>query len=94
LSLETSDLARRIFGRYAPEVTFKGQLGPDGDGDGDGDGDEAEGKEPLLIYVMNRIRGISHLDFLLSHDIPKNSPEYFNLRKNLLSDMAKFVIPL
>lgn len=83
LSMDISDLARRVFGQYAPEVTFKGQLGPDGD--------ESQGKEPLLIYVMSRIRGITHLDFLLSHDIPKNSSEYFELRKNLITDVAKYV---
>ncbi|KAM6511090.1 hypothetical protein FSOLCH5_011535 [Fusarium solani] len=81
LKIETSALARRILGEYAPDVTFKDQLGDDSDTDG---------KEPLLVYVMSRIRAVSHLDFVLSHSIPSNSPEFFALRKTLMTDIARF----
>lgn len=62
LKTETSALARHIFGEYAPEVTFKGQLCSESD---------CDGREPLLVYGMSRIRGVSHLDFVLSHNIPQ-----------------------
>lgn len=64
------------------EVSFHGQLGGEAD---------ANGKEPLCIYVMTRIPGISYLDFVLSHDIPDNSPEWFTWRDSLLADMARLV---
>jgi hypothetical protein len=59
-------LARRIFGNLAPEVSFRQQLGQDF---------EASGQEPLLVYVMTRIQGISYLNFILEYSFPKNIPE-------------------
>ncbi|KAB5572643.1 hypothetical protein GE09DRAFT_1100341 [Coniochaeta sp. 2T2.1] len=41
------------------------------------------GQEPLLIYVMTRIRGVSHLDFILAHGFPEHSAENKTRRKNL-----------
>ncbi|KAI0870087.1 hypothetical protein GGS24DRAFT_493269 [Hypoxylon argillaceum] len=64
-------------------VSFHGQLGGEAD---------ANGKEPLCIYVMTRIPGISYLNFVLSHDIPDNSPEWFTWRDSLLADMARLVL--
>ncbi|KAI1123160.1 hypothetical protein F5Y10DRAFT_252364 [Nemania abortiva] len=81
LNLETVTLARKIYGSLAPDVSFHGQLGGETGGNG---------KEPLYIYVMTRIPGISHLDFILSHDVPENSPEWFTWRDSLLTDMARF----
>ncbi|KAI1314273.1 hypothetical protein F5Y03DRAFT_336620 [Xylaria venustula] len=81
LDLGTVTLARKIYGSLTPEVSFHGQLGGEID---------AKGKEPLYIYVMTRIPGISHLDFILSHDVPENSPEWFTWRNSLLTDMARF----
>ena len=49
-------LARAIYGDFAPEITEHGQVGGDADGE----------REPLVVYVMNRIKGISHLDFILA----------------------------
>lgn len=81
LRMETMNLARAIYGHLAPQVTFRGQVGED-----------AEGKEPLYIYVMSRIQGISYLDFILAHnsEVPENSPEFSFWRKNLIIDIARY----
>ncbi|KAH8757090.1 hypothetical protein BGZ57DRAFT_1018706 [Hyaloscypha finlandica] len=62
-------LAREIYGLLAPNASFHGQLGDDG-------------KEPLFVYVMNRIQGISYLDFVLANSFPENSDENFVWLKN------------
>ncbi|KAL4916689.1 hypothetical protein BDW62DRAFT_211806 [Aspergillus aurantiobrunneus] len=81
LKMETASLARAVYGHYAPRVEFVGQLG-----------EEEEGKEPLYIYVMDRIQGISYLDFILAHSavIPESSPGFFPWRKNIITDIVKF----
>lgn len=76
-------LARRIFGTLVPEVSFRQQLGEDS---------EAAGQEPLLVYVMTRIRGMSRLDFILAHGFPENSPENMARRKNLIQDVARSAV--
>ncbi|KAK4135299.1 hypothetical protein BT67DRAFT_419537 [Trichocladium antarcticum] len=78
---ETAALARRIFGTLVPEVSFRQQLGEDS---------EAAGQEPLLVYVIARIQGMSRLDFILAHGFPENSPENMARRKNLIQDVARF----
>lgn len=80
---ETAALARRIFGTLAPEVSFRQQLGEDS---------EAAGQEPLLVYVMTRIQGMSRLDFILAHGFPENSPENMARRKNLIQDVARSAV--
>jgi hypothetical protein len=79
LRMDTAELARTIYGRFVPQVTFRGQIGED-----------VEGKEPLYIYIMNRIEGVSYLDFLLAHisHVPENSPRFSSWRKNLITDIA------
>jgi hypothetical protein len=79
LRMETVSLARDIYGSLAPQVSFKGQIGED-----------IGGKEPLYIYVMNRVQGISHLDFILGHSLTENSPENFAWRENLIADVARY----
>lgn len=82
LKEQTATLARRIFGSLAPDVTFRQQLG-----------DESmarAGQEPLLVYTMSRIRGISRLDFVLAHGFPENSPANKVRRKTLIQDVASF----
>ena len=79
LKTETSRLARETYGPLAPRVSFEGQVGED-----------IDMKEPLYTYVMSRIRGISHLDFILAHDLPQNSPENFAWRKTLIADVARY----
>ncbi|KAF2969892.1 hypothetical protein GQX73_g3661 [Xylaria multiplex] len=81
LKKETAVLARQIFGTFAPDVSFAQQLGEDS---------TAAGQEPLLVYVMMRIRGMSHLDFILAHGFPENSVENMAWRKNLIQDVARF----
>ncbi|CAI7626079.1 unnamed protein product [Penicillium pancosmium] len=81
LSMEIANLARSIYGQFAPQVTFLGEIG-----------EVIESKEPLQIYVMSRVRGVSYLDFILAHNsqVPENSPTFSSWRKNLVIDIAKF----
>ena len=79
LRTETASLARDIYGSLAPQVSFKGQIGED-----------TNEKESLYIYVMSRVQGVSHLDFILARSQPENSPESFTWRKNLIADIARY----
>lgn len=83
LRTETINLARAVYGHFAPEVAFKGVIG-----------EETEGKEPLYIYAMSRIRGMSYLDFILAHSshVPENSAEFSSWRKNLVTDVARYAL--
>ena len=83
LNMEIMDLVNAIYGTLAPQISFEGQIGED-----------HQSKEPLYIYVMNRMAGVSHLDFILAHnsDVPENSPEFSCWRQNLVADNAKYVI--
>ncbi|KAB5554755.1 hypothetical protein GE09DRAFT_1122247 [Coniochaeta sp. 2T2.1] len=83
LKEETAILARQIFGTFAPDVPFKQKPG-------EHESTTAGGQEPLLVYVMTRIRGISRLDFILTHGFPENSPDNKARRKNLIRDVASF----
>ncbi|KAI0477841.1 hypothetical protein GGR56DRAFT_639012 [Xylariaceae sp. FL0804] len=83
LKVENTVLARQIFGAFAPDVSFRQQLGEDST-------TTTTGKEPLLVYVMTRMPGISRLDFILAHGFPENSPENMARRKNLVLDVARF----
>ncbi|OBT83169.1 hypothetical protein VE02_08247 [Pseudogymnoascus sp. 03VT05] len=80
LKTENTMLAKQLYLTLAPEVSFVGQLGDDG----------IAGKEPLYIYLANRVRGVTQLDFNLTHDCPDNSQENFAWRKTLMGDMARF----
>lgn len=75
LKSEIVALAREIYGSLAPNALFYGQLGEDG-------------KEPFFVYVMNRIQGISYLDFVLVNSFLKNSDRNFVWRKTLMRDVA------
>lgn len=85
LEPETANLARVIYGSLAPSVEFHGMLGEDDD-------KVDKKKEPLLVYVMTRMRGISHLDFVLASEYPNNSEERFVSRRNLMTDIARYTI--
>lgn len=75
LKMDVTALVRQIYGFLAPETSFKQQLGED----------SAEaGQEPLLVYVMARVKGISRLEFILAHGDPENSPENKACRMNLI----------
>ncbi|KAI9891264.1 MAG: hypothetical protein M1814_002954 [Vezdaea aestivalis] len=69
--------AREVYGSLAPFTSFHGQVGEDGG-------------EPLFIYVMNRVPGISYLDFILANGFPENSDDNFIWRKTLMKDVARF----
>ncbi|KAI0884563.1 uncharacterized protein GGS22DRAFT_163806 [Annulohypoxylon maeteangense] len=78
LKMETVALAREIYGSLVPDTSFHGYLGEGG-------------KETLAVYVMNRIRDMSYLDFILENgSAPENSEENFVWRKTLMSDVARF----
>ena len=77
LKTKTTSLAVEVYGSLAPKVSFEGKLGGDG------------AKEPLYVYLMSRVRGITHLDFILAHDSPANYPENQAWRKNLIGDVAR-----
>lgn len=83
LRIETANLARHIFGTFVPDVSLRQTLGGDS---------RTAGKEPLLVYVMTRIRGMSRLDFILAHGFPENSSENMARRKNLIQDVARSAI--
>ena len=78
--METATLARRIFGHLVPDISFKRQLGEDS---------ATEDQQPLLVYVMTRMRGISRLDFILTYGFPENSPHNMTCRKNVVRDVAR-----
>ncbi|KAL3470591.1 hypothetical protein BJX99DRAFT_267294 [Aspergillus californicus] len=73
------DLAKGIYGNLISQISFKGQIGED-----------HESKEPLYIYVMNRMPGISHLDFILAHDdLLIMSSKFFALSWKAPQDVAQ-----
>lgn len=80
LKNDASALAREIYGSLVPTVSFEGKIGD-------------ERKEPLYIYLMDRVRGVTHLDFILARGFPENSPDNSKWRQNLLSDIARYVCP-
>lgn len=53
-------------------------------------GVETSGKEPLYVYVMNRMKGVTQLDFILTSEFLENSQEAFPYRENLIVDVAKY----
>ncbi|OBT38960.1 hypothetical protein VE00_10406 [Pseudogymnoascus sp. WSF 3629] len=80
LKTENTMLAKHLYGTLAPEVSFVGQLGDD----------DIAGKEPLYVYLANRVRGVTQLEFNLTHACADNSQETFAWRKTLMGDMARF----
>lgn len=73
LRTEVTSLATEIHGSLVPKVTFEGKVG---------DGE----REPLYVYLMSRIRGMTHLDFTLAHGFPEDSPDNLAWRQNLIGD--------
>ncbi|KAK4120002.1 hypothetical protein N657DRAFT_684004 [Parathielavia appendiculata] len=61
-----------------PQASFEGVVG---------DGK----KEPVYVYVMGRVRGITHPDFILKNGYPEDSPDNLRWRKNLIGDVARFM---
>ncbi|KYK53954.1 hypothetical protein DCS_05903 [Drechmeria coniospora] len=78
LKTEVTSQLNEVYGSLAPQVSFEGKVG------------EGEG-EPLCVYLMSRVRGVTHLDLILAHGFPENSPENLARRKNLIGDVAHFM---
>lgn len=72
---------KMAYGDLVPSVNSHDPIGED----------DIDGKEPLCAYVFSRMNGVSHLDFILAHDLPENSPEFCKWRENLISDIARYV---
>lgn len=83
LDIETAALATEVYGSLSPTVRSNGELGSEGDD---------AGKEPLLVYVMDRMQGLTHLDFILKYGYPQNLESNFAARKNLMTDIARYVL--
>ncbi|UNI23523.1 hypothetical protein JDV02_009342 [Purpureocillium takamizusanense] len=79
LDMSIASLARQVYGSLAPAVSFEGRIGI-----------ESSDKEPLHVHVMSRMKGVTHLDFILSHDTPDNSQESSIRRKRLMTGVARF----
>lgn len=75
LRLEIIHLAHKIYGSLVPTVLFHGELGENNE-------------NPLLIYVMPRVRGTSYLDLILANSFAESSDQNLFWRKNLLMDVA------
>lgn len=76
LKTEMSDLATKIHGSLVPTLSFHGELG-----------NEQDGREPLLVYLMTRMPGITQLDFVLARDYPQTSEEFHLPRQNFFSSV-------
>jgi hypothetical protein len=81
LNMETCRLATEIHGKLVPTVTYHSSLGSDGD----------DGKEPLLVYLMSRMPGITQLDFVLESCFLQEEEAFFPLRQNFIGDIAWYV---
>ncbi|KAH8893409.1 hypothetical protein GQ53DRAFT_860534 [Thozetella sp. PMI_491] len=77
LNIETCAVATKIHGGLAPRVSFEGQIGEQ-------DGE----KEPIHVYLMPRIRGMTYLDFTLASK--SDAHQESACRKNLMIDIARF----
>jgi hypothetical protein len=76
LKPEVTSRVSEVYGSLAPKVSFEGLVG---------DGE----KEPLYVYFMSRVRGITHLDFILKNGFPEDTPDNLRWRKNLMADVAR-----
>ncbi|KAM3453992.1 hypothetical protein NHJ6243_009004 [Beauveria neobassiana] len=86
LKMDMYDLARNIHGPLVPAVQSHGELG------GSDANEEAQndGREPLVVYLMTRLPGVTELDFALSRNVSQDCPEFFPFRQNLFTDLASF----
>ena len=81
LKTEVTSLVTEVYGSLVSKVSFEGKLG---------DGE----KEPLYVYLMSRVRGMTHLDFILAHGFPEDSPDNCSWRQNLIGDIALVCLKL
>lgn len=84
LNMDISKLARQVHAGMVPEVSFHGQLG---------DEQQQDGREPLLVYRMTRMEGMTMLDFVLARGAPQSSPELFPFRATFFAGVGRQVLP-
>ena len=77
LKLQMVTLARKIHGSLAPSTTYHGQLG------------ENTNQEALSVYSLDRIPGISYIEFQLANTRSQDSEENVALRVDLTTDLAR-----
>ena len=77
LRLQTVALARKIHGNLAPTTTYHGQLG------------ENTNQETVSMYSLDRIPGISYIEFILTNTHGQASEENVSLRVGLMTDLAR-----
>ncbi|OAQ95666.1 hypothetical protein LLEC1_06488 [Akanthomyces lecanii] len=82
LKASMTDLATTIHGSLAPVVSLHGELGHRQE--------QGDGKEPLLVYLMTSMPGITQLNFVLSRTVKQSSPDLFPLRQIFFADVASF----
>ncbi|KAK3298427.1 uncharacterized protein B0H64DRAFT_74750 [Chaetomium fimeti] len=58
LKTEVTSQVNEVYGSLAPKMSFEGKVG-----EGEGEG------EPFYIYLMTRVRGVTHLDFILARNV-------------------------
>ncbi|KAI0528476.1 hypothetical protein GGR58DRAFT_519028 [Xylaria digitata] len=78
LRTDVASLATIVYGSLVPKTSFEGKIGEGG-------------QEPLYVYLMTRVRGLTHLYFILLHGFPEDSPDNLLWRKNLIGDIAHFM---
>lgn len=78
LPLQVTALAKGIHGNLAPKTTFEGQLGD-------------TSKEMVSVYVLERIPGVSYIEFVLANTHDEDSDQNHSLRANLMGDLARYV---
>lgn len=72
------ELVSEVYGALTRKISKEGTVGNE---------IETEGKEPLVVYLMPRMPGITYLDFILEHDLPQD--EWGVLRQNFMRDAAQ-----
>ena len=76
---EILELARVIHGTKVPNISCRGQVGGSGSSE----------REPLVVYLMDRIGGISQLDFVLRNHTGEDSTFSRTCRMNFMTDLAR-----
>ncbi len=76
LRLKIAALARKIYGNLVPTITYHGQLGD-------------TSQETASVYSLDRIPGISYIEFRLANTYAEDSKENVALRAGLMVDLAR-----
>ncbi|ODA75768.1 hypothetical protein RJ55_08701 [Drechmeria coniospora] len=75
---EVTSQMNDAYGSLVTLVSFEGKVG------------EGEGG-PLRVYLMSRVRGVTHLDFILAHGFAEIYRRSFVRHENLIDDVAQYV---